>query len=284
MIAVTGATGQLGRLVLSHLLTSVPADQLVAIARDPSKAADLAERGVTVREGDYDRPDTLGPALEGVDRLLLISGSEVGQRARQHAAVIDAAKAAGVGFIAYTSILHADTSDISLAEEHRQTEALLAESGSPYALLRNGWYTENYTGSIGAAVEHGAVIGSAGDAHVAPATRADFAEAAAAVISADEPPAGRTFELAGERFTMSEYAAEIARQSGEEVVYQDLPEEAYREALVQAGLPAPMAATIAQADAAAREGALDDQSGDLESLLGRPPTPMKEAVAAALAD
>lgn len=282
MIAVTGATGHLGRLALDALLRTQPAADLVAIARSPERAADLRAKGVAVREGDYDRPETLRSALDGVDTLLFISSSAVGQRARQHQAVIDAAKEAGVGLIAYTSILHADTSGIGLAEEHRQTEAALAESGIPTVLLRNGWYTENYTGSIGAALEHGAVLGSAGDASIAAAPRADYAEAAAAVVASGEDQAGRVYELAGQPFTMAEYAAEVSRQSGTEVVYRDLPEDAYREALVGAGLPEPVAAMLAQSDAAARGGALDDRGGDLEGLLGRPPMPLADAVASAL--
>lgn len=277
MIAVTGATGHLGRLVIDHLRETVPASEIVAVVRSPDKAADLQAEGVVVREGDYDRPETLGPALGGVERLLLVSASEVGQRARQHRAVIDAATEAGVGLIVYTSLLHADTSSLGLAEEHRQTEAMLAESGVPYVLLRNGWYTENYTGSIASAVQHGAVLGSAGGAQVAPASRADFAEAAAAVLTADDP-AGRTYELAGEPFTMAEYAAEVSRQSGTEVVYHDLPEAEYAAALEGAGLPGPVARMIAQSDAAARGGDLYDDSGDLARLLGRPPTPLADAV------
>ena len=278
--AVTGSTGHLGRLVIADLLTRVPSDEIVALARTPSKGADL---GVAVRLFDYDRPETLAPALEGVDRLLLISASEVGKRVPQHQAVIDAAKAAGVSLIVYTSVLHAPDSLLGLADEHRQTEAALAESGVPFALLRNGWYTENYTGSIGAAVEHGVVLGSAGDARVAPATRADYAAAAAAVLTADDP-AGQTLELAGdEAFTMADYAAEVTRQSGREVVYQDLSEGAYKAALEQIGLPEPVAGMIAQADAAAARGALYDDGGALSRLIGRPTTPLADAVADALA-
>ena len=277
---VTGSTGHLGRLVIADLLTRVPSDEIVALARTPSKGADL---GVAVRLFDYDRPETLAPALEGVDRLLLISASEVGKRVPQHQAVIDAAAAAGVSLIVYTSVLHAPDSLLGLAEEHRQTEAALAERGVPFALLRNGWYTENYTGSIGAAVEHGVVLGSAGDARVAPATRADYAAAAAAVLTADDP-AGQTLELAGdEAFTMADYAAEVTRQSGREVVYQDLAEEAYKAALEQIGLPEPVAGMIAQADAAAARGALYDDGGALSRLIGRPTTPLADAVADALA-
>ena len=279
--AVTGSTGHLGRLVIDRLLDTVAPGDIIAIARTPEKASDLAERGVVVREGDYDRPDTLGPALEGVDRLLLVSASKPGERARQHRAVIDAAVAEGVGRLVYTSILHADTSEIGLAEEHRQTEADIASSGLPHAFLRNGWYTENYTGSAGDAVQHGTVLGSAGDAAVAPATRADLAEAAAAVLIQDDP--GQTvYELAGTPFTMPQYAAELAAQSGKEVVYSDLSEENYRAALQDMGLPEPVARMIAQADAAAADGALYDDSGDLSRLINRRPTPLSAAVSDAL--
>ena len=284
MTAITGSTGHLGRLVIDGLLDQMPADQIVAVARDTDKASGLAERGVDVRYGDYDEPASLISAFEGVDRLLLISASEVGKRVPQHRAVVDAAKEAGVGLIVYTSILHAPDSEIGLADEHRQTEAMLAESGIPFVLLRNGWYTENYTGSVGAAVEHGAVLGSAGDAQVSPATRADYAAAAVAVLTADDP-AGEVYELAGdESFTMTEYAAEVSRQSGAEVVYQDMPEEAYASALETMGLPQPVAHMIAQADAAARDGALYDDGRALSHLIGRPTTPLSDAVADALAD
>ena len=281
--AVTGSTGHFGRRVIDRLLDTVDPGDVVAIARSPEKASDLAARGVVVREGDYDRPDTLGPALEGVDRLLLVSASDPGERVRQHRAVIDAAVAEGVGWLVYTSILHADTSEIGLAEEHRQTEAAITGSGLPYVLLRNGWYTENYTGSAGAAVEHGAVLGSAGDAAVAPATRSDLADAAAAVLLQDDPYQA-VYELAGTPFTMPQYAAELAAQSGHEVVYRDLEEDDYRAALLGMGLPEPVARMIAQADAAAANGALYDNSGDLARLLGRLPTPLSVAVTEALGD
>lgn len=213
MLAITGATGQLGRLVVAALLKTVPAGEIAALVRDVGKASDLAVKGVVVREADYDRPETLGPALAGVDKLLLISGNEVGRRVPQHKAVIDAARTAGVKLIAYTSVLHADTSPLGLAEEHRQTEALLRASGVPWVLLRNSWYTENYTASTPAALEHGAVLGSAGDARIASATRVDFAHAAAAVLLAQENQAGRIYELAGdEAYTLAEFAAELSRR------------------------------------------------------------------------
>lgn len=281
MIAVTGASGHLGRLAIEALLGKVPAKELVALVRTPSKAADLAAKGVQVRQADYSRPETLGPALAGVDKLLLISSSELGQRAVQHQAVVDAARAAGVGFIAYTSILHADRSHLALAAEHLATERALAASGIPYALLRNGWYLENYTGQIPGALLHG-FAGSAGDGRIAAAARADFAAAAAAVLTLPDQ-AGKVYELAGdEPFTMAELAAEVARQSGKPVAYAQLPPETLGEVLRGAGLPGPFADVLVDADVNIARGELDDRSGDLRRLIGRPTTPLRDAVAAAL--
>ncbi|RYD64660.1 MAG: SDR family oxidoreductase [Verrucomicrobiaceae bacterium] len=283
MIAITGATGQLGRLVIDHLLNRLRADQLVALVRDPVKATDLAGLGITVRQADYDDPATLEAALSGVQKLLLISSNEVGQRLSQHRNVIDAAKTAGVKFLNYTSVLHADRSLLGLAEEHRQTEAYLSASGLPFALLRNGWYTENYTASIPSALAHGALVGSAGSGRISSAARADYAEAAAIVL-AGPVESGQIFELAGdEAYTLSELAAELSRQSGMEIPYHDLPESDYRELLVKAGLPEHFAALLAESDAAASRDALFDDDQQLAKLLGRPTTPLSESVREALA-
>jgi NAD(P)H dehydrogenase (quinone) len=282
MIAITGATGQLGRLVIHNLLKSVPAAQIVAAVRSPDKAADLAALGVQVRQADYAQPATLATAFQGVDKLLLISSSEVGQRARQHAAVIAAAQEAGVKLLAYTSILHADRSPLGLADEHRETEAMLRASDLPHVLLRNGWYTENYTASVPAALQYGAVMGSAKDGRIASAARADYAAAAAAVLTR-EGQAGRVYELAGDSaYTLAELAAEIARQSGKPVVYNDLPEAAYAAALVQAGLPEGFAALLADSDVGASQGALFDDGHQLSALIGRPTTPLAAVVKVAL--
>jgi NAD(P)H dehydrogenase (quinone) len=277
MLAVTGATGKLGQLVVAALLQQLPPGKIAALVRAPAMASELAAKGVIVREADYDRPETLGPALAGVDKLLLISGSEIGRRVPQHKAVIDAAKAAGVKLIAYTSLLHADTSSLGLADEHRQTEVLLKESGVPYVLLRNGWYTENYTASIPAALQHGALLGSAGEGRIASATRADYAAAAAAILAASEDQGGRIYELAGdEAYTLAEFAAELSRHSGRDVVYRNLPEADYRAALVGAGFPGPVAAMLAQSDAAAGQGALFDDGHQLSKLIGRPTTKLRD--------
>jgi len=278
MIVVTGASGQLGRLVIEQLLARVPAAQIVAAVRSPAKAADLAARGVQVREADYARPATLATAFAGARKLLLISSSEVGQRVPQHRAVIEAAKAAGVGLVAYTSILRAPTSPLGLAPEHRETEALLAASGLPHVLLRNGWYHENYLGAVPVALQHGVVIGASGAGRVASAARADYAAAAAAVLLKDDQ-AGRVYELAGDTaWTGADLAATIARLSGKPVDWRNLSEADYQGALVGAGLPEPFAALLAQCDAAAADGALIDGGHQLSALIGRPTTPLAEVL------
>ncbi|MCC4599097.1 SDR family oxidoreductase [Xanthomonas melonis] len=284
LILVTGAGGQLGALVVEALLARVPANRIVATARDTASLAEFAKRDITVRRADYADPASLDQAFAGVERILLVSSNAVGARVPQHRNVIDAAKRAGVELLAYTSILHADTSTLSLAEEHVATEALLRESGVPHALLRNGWYTENYTGAIAAEVAHGAVIGSAGQGRLSTAARTDYAAAAAAVLASDAPQAGQIYELAGDTaFTMAEYAAEVSRQAGTPVAYHDLPEADYAAALVQAGLPAGFAQVLAQCSASSRGGSLFDDSRTLSRLIGRPTTPLRDTVAAALA-
>ncbi len=283
MIAVTGATGQLGRLVIDALLKKVPAEQIVAAVRSPGKAADLAAKGVTVRKADYGQPDTLMSAFSGVDKLLLISGSELGQREAQHQAIINAAKSANVNFIAYTSLLHADSSPLGLGVEHRATEAQLQASGIPYALLRNGWYTENYAASIAPALTHHAFIGSAGEGRIASAARRDYAEAAAEVISRDDQ-AGKIYELAGDdSYTLAEFAAEIARQSGEQVEYVNLSPAEFAAALKGAGLPDGLAEMLADSDRGASQGGLFDGSRSLSKLIGRATTPYQEVIKATLA-
>jgi NAD(P)H dehydrogenase (quinone) len=278
-IAITGATGQLGRLVIEKLKSSVSVSDLIALVRSPEKAADL---GVTAREADYNKPETLARAFAGVDTLLLISSNEVGKRAAQHHAVIEAAKKAGVKRIVYTSLLHADTSPLSLADEHRQTEAELKASGVPFTILRNGWYTENYAGSIPGALAGGAFIGSAGEGKISSATRADYAEAAVAVMTG-EGHEGKTYELAGdEAYTLADLAAELSRRTGREIPYKDMPEADYAATLKGFGLPEGLAQAIAGWDTGASRGALFDDSRQLSELLGRPTTPLSVAVADAL--
>jgi len=283
MILVTGASGQLGNLVINSLLAKgVAADQIVAAVRSPEKATALQERGVVVREADYTDPASLKAAMNGVKRVVLVSSSEVGQRAAQHQNVIDAAQATGVELLAYTSILHADTSPLALAEEHVATEAALKASNVPHVVLRNGWYSENYTMSAGMAVEHGAVLGSAGEGKYSTAARADYADAAATVITSEDQ-AGKVYELAGdEAFTLAQYAAYITKISGKEVVYQDLPEAEYAKVLVEVGLPEGFAAVLADSDVGASKGGLFDDSQTLSKLIGRPTTPIQDSIKLAL--
>ncbi|MFV2087742.1 SDR family oxidoreductase [Micromonospora sp. LOL_021] len=287
MITVTGAAGQLGRLVVDELLDSgLPPAQIVAVVRNPEKAGDLAARGVQVRHGDYDQPQTLGPALAGARKLLLISGSEVGRRIDQHRNVVAAATSAGVDLIAYTSILKADTSSVPLAAEHLATEQMIRDSGLPFVLLRNGWYLENYTGSVlPQALATGSVLGAAGSGRVAAATRADFAAAAVAVLTAPAPTdaTGTVYELGGDGpFTLAELAAEISRHSGREIAYQDLPADVYTKALTDAGVPEAFAGMLAASDVGISRGDLTTDSGDLARLIGRPTTSLGDAVRAAL--
>ncbi len=282
MIAVTGATGQLGRLVIAALLKTVNPHDIVALVRDPLKAQDLSAKGVDVRQADYNKPETLPIALVGVQRLLLISSNEIGQRKAQHRAVIEAAKSSGVQLLAYTSVLHADKSTLGLAVEHRDTEQALLASGLNYVLLRNGWYSENYTASVPTAVAHEAIIGSAQEGRISSAARADYADAAAVVLTR-EGQAGKVYELAGdESYSLAELAGEVAKQSGKPVVYNDLPQDQYKAVLIGMGLPEAFAGLLADSDAAAAKGDLFDDSRQLSQLLGRPTTPIAQSVSTAL--
>jgi NAD(P)H dehydrogenase (quinone) len=284
-IAVTGATGHLGRLVIDALLArGVPAGQLVAVVRDTGKAAALAARGVQVRHGDYDRPDTLASALAGTDEVLLVSGSALGQRVEQHRAVVDAAAAADVGLLAYTSIPKVATTALLLAAEHRATEELIRASGLPHTFLRNCFYLEIYTDQLPTYLEHGAIVGAAGHGRVSAAARADYAAAAAAVLTGDGHD-GAAYELGGDAaFTMTELAAAVSARTGRDIAYRDLPVEAYTRVLTGAGLPEPLAAVVADSDAEVARGDLLVTTADLSRLIGRPTTPYTDAVAAAAAD
>lgn len=278
-LGITGATGQLGRIVIEKLKERVSGGEIVALARSKQKADDL---GVEVREADYDRAETLTSALRGIDTLLLISGSEVGKRAPQHRNVISAAKQAGVKWIVYTSILRADKSTISLAGEHLATEIALKGSGIPFTLLRNGWYTENYTGSIPVALAGGTLAGSAGNGKISSASRADFAEAAVTVLMGSGHQ-GKVYELAGdESYTLSDLAAEVSRQSEKNIKYNNLPEREYASLLTGFGLPEALAKSIAGWDVSASKGELFDDSRQLSKLIGRPTTPLAVAVKDAL--
>ncbi|MDE1176689.1 MAG: SDR family oxidoreductase [Edaphobacter sp.] len=283
MIVVTGATGQLGRLVVEQLLKAVPAKEIVAAVRTPSKAADLAAKGVTVREGDYAKPETLLTAFAGAEKVLLVSSNELfSDRVVQHKAAVDAAKAAGVKLLVYTSVLRADTSGLGLAAAHRATEEYIKASGLPYVFLRNGWYMENHTEALGPALEHGAILGASKDGRIAGAMRRDYAAAAVKVLteaSAVKP----VYELAGDApYTVADIAAEVSRQSGKPVVYNDMPVAEYEKALQQFGLPVPLAKLLADSDAGVARGELDDSGHELSRLLGRPTESLATAVQEAL--
>lgn len=282
MIVITGATGNLGQHVIANLLKSVPAANIIAAVRNPAKAADLAAKGVQVRQADYNDGASLDAAFKGATKILLISSSEVGQRAQQHQNVIDAAKRAGVSLLAYTSVLRADTSPLGLAAEHVITEAAIRASGLPYTFLRNGWYLENHTEHLAPVLEHGVVLGAAQNGRFSSAARADYAAAAAAVLVLAQPQA--IYELAGDHgFTLAEYAAEVARQSGKAIVYKDLPQADFKAALVSVGVPEGFADLLADSDAGAAKGGLEDHGKQLSALIGRPTTTLLDAVKAALA-
>lgn len=282
MLVITGASGQLGRLVIAELLKTQPAETLVALVRDPARAKALSDQGVVVRKADYNDPASLNSAFQDATRVLLISSSEMGQRAVQHQNVIDAAKAAQVELLAYTSVLRAATSPLALSKDHRDTEAALKASGLPHVVLRNGWYTENYTANARIAIEQGSLIGCAGDGRMSAATRADYAAAAAKVLTSANQ-AGKVYELAGDSsFTLAELAAEYSRQSGKTLGYKDLSEAEFTALLVSAGIPEGFAAILADCEVCVSKGALFDDGKQLSQLIGRPTTPLAEAVKAVL--
>jgi NAD(P)H dehydrogenase (quinone) len=282
-IVVTGATGQLGRLVIDELIgRGVAAGEIAAVVRDADKGADLAARGVELRVADYDRPETLKGAFHAGDRVLMISGSEVGRRVPQHTAVIDAAAEAGVALLAYTGVLGGPDADFTLADEHKATERLILASGLPYVFLRNGWYTEIFTANLAPVLAHGAVVNNARDGRVASAARADYAAAAAAVLTG-EGHENRAYELSGDTaWSFTEYAGVVAEVSGQDIGYADVPAEKHQEILVGAGLPEGFAAILVDVDHAIARGRLAHTSGDLARLIGRPTTPLRETVTAAL--
>ena len=279
MIAVTGASGNLGGLVFEGLLKVVPPEQLVAVVRSPAKAQHLAASGVHVRRADYSEPETLAPALAGVSRLLLVSGSELGKRVDQHRTVIEAAKASDVALIAYTSVLSADSSTLPIAAEHAATEELLLGSGIPYVLLRNGWFIENYTERLATPLALGAFFGSAQDGRIAPASRADYAAAAVTVLTTDGHR-GKMYELAGDHaFTMKEVAEAVSSWAGRRLPYNDLPPSEYRSALAGAGVPEKFLDLLVATDVAIARGDLDSSSRDLHRLIGRDTRKLRDALA-----
>jgi NAD(P)H dehydrogenase (quinone) len=282
-LLITGATGHLGRLVVEQLLADgVPAGDIIATGRATDKIKDLADRGVQVRAVEFGDAAAVRAAVAGADRVLLVSAMDPGGRVEQHRNVIDAARAAGTGLVAYTSIVNAETTKIRLAADHQATEQLLRDSGVPYVLLRNSWYHENYTDRLPAFLAQGAIPGSAGEGRISAAARADYAAAAARVLTTDGH-AGQAYELGSdEPFTLAQLAAEVSAQSGREVRYLNLPEEHYAKALKEHGVPGLMADMVAETDAAAAHGTLYTASGDLTALTGRPATTLSAAVGAAL--
>ena len=281
-IAITGATGQLGNLVIEQLLQLTAAQNIVALVRKIDKAEHFKVQGIEPREFDYDRPETLVPALLGIDKLLLISANEIGRRTPQHQAVIDAAKVAGVPYLAYTSLLRADTSPLGLAQEHRETEKLIQDSGITYTFLRNNWYSENYLAGVAHTIEIGTLFGAAQDGRISSASRIDYAEAAAKVLTSTGHE-NKTYELAGsESFSVSDLATFIGQAVNKDIIYQNLSAEEYTQGLTQAGLPAGLVDVIVDADIQTIQGAMYSDSKDLEQLIGHKTTSIQDAIKAAL--
>ncbi|AXC13536.1 NADPH:quinone oxidoreductase 2 [Acidisarcina polymorpha] len=282
MIAVTGANGNLGKLVVNGLLKTIPANQIVAAVRDPEKSGDLRDLGVEVRKADYDHSETLAEALKGVEKLLLVSAVVPGERFRQHKAVIDAARQAGVKLVAYTSMLRADNSTMLLAAEHKQTEEYLKKSGITFVLLRNGWYLENHTGALGPALTHGSIMGCAGEGRFASASRADYAGAAVTVLT-QPGHENKTYELAGDHsFSMYEFAEEVSKQADRSVAYNNVTAAEYEAALLSFGLPQMIVDVVIDADSKSSKGELDSSSRDLSKLIGRDTTTFSQAIKFAL--
>ena len=281
-IAITGATGQLGSIVIEKLLLQTEANNIVALVRNPANATHLTAQNIEVREFDYDRPETLVPALSGIDKLLLISANEVGRRTPQHKAVIDAAKVVGVPYLAYTSLLRADTSPLGLAQEHRETEKLIQDSGLRYTFLRNNWYSENYLAGVAHTIEIGTLFGAAQDGRISSASRIDYAEAAAKVLTSTGHDI-KTYELAGsESFTKADLAQFISQAAHKPVIYQNLSADDLRQGLIQASLPTHLIDVIVDADVQTAKGAMYSDSKDLEQLIGRKTTSIQDAIKAAL--
>ena len=283
MIAVTGANGQLGQKVVLELINKVAPKNIVALVRHPEKAETLKALGVNVRKADYNQPDTLLPALAGVQKLLLISGSEIGKRVEQHKAVIDAAISVGVSLLAYTSILRADTSPLLLAQEHKATESYIRETNIPAVILRNGWYSENYTDAVNSVLSMGAVAGAAKSGALHTAAREDYAQAAVAVLTSDQPQAGKVYELAGDQgFTLAQYAEMVSDITAKPIGYIEMEADDFQKALLNAGLPDGLAAALADTEQYAAQGWLADSSKTLSGLIGRPTTPLVETLKRAL--
>ncbi|MED5077723.1 SDR family oxidoreductase [Geobacillus stearothermophilus] len=283
-ILVTGAAGKLGTKVVETLLKSVPAHQLAVSVRQPEKAEHLRARGVDVRHGDFDRPETLETAFQGIDRLLIISTDGDNEtRIRQHTNAVNAAQRAQVGFIAYTSLANANESRLALAEVHRVTEEAIANTGIPYSFLRNNWYLENEIGTVQAVLAGAPWVTSAGTGKVGWALRQDYAEAAAAVLAGDGHE-NTIYELSGPLMTQEELAAALGAVLGKDVPVQQVDDAAYADIMKKAGLPDPLVSFLVDIQRGIREGSLEIESNDFEKLLGRPVTPIHDALAQLVRD
>ena len=277
-LLVTGATGKFGTKVVDKLLETVPASQLAVSVRKPEKAEGFRARGVEVRHGDFDYPETLDSAFAGIDRLLIISADGDNEtRIRQHGKAVTAAEHAGVKFIAYTSLANIKESKLSLAEVHRFTEEAILKTGIPYTFLRNNWYLENEIASIQGVLAGAPWVTSAGKGKVGWATQQDYAEVAAAVLSG-KGHENTIYELCGKPLTQEELASAVGDVLEKEVTVQQVDDSSYADIMRGAGVPEFVIPILVDIQKSIREGSLDLESNDLEKVLGRPTTPIKEAL------
>ena len=277
-IVITGASGHLGRGVVEEALQRVDAADLILVTRHPDALAEDAERGAQVRHGDFTDPAGLGEAFAGGERLLLISSSVIGpERVAQHHTAIDAAVAAGVRFIAYTSIVNpSDENPAAVAPDHKATEDKLRSSGVEWAFLRNSIYADLEADNLAAAQATGTLVTNAGNGRIAYLARADAAAAAAAVIMGSGHE-GKAYDITGpELLDADDRAAVFAAIAGTPVEVVHVDDEAYAAGLAEAtGLPIEAGRLYASFGRAAREGRLDASSDALERLTGRRGTSLR---------
>lgn len=277
-LLVTGATGKFGSKVVETLLKTIPADQLAVSVRQPEKAKALKEQGVDVRQGNFDEPESLDVAFEGIDRLLIIStDGDNDTRTHQHGNAVAAAKRAGIKFIAYTSIVNAQESTNLFAPTHKATELAIKETGIPYSFLRNNWYFENEIPTIESILFGAPWVTSAGDGKVGWALQEDYAEVAAKVL-ADEGHEYTTYELAGKALSQGEVVSVLAELLDKEIAVERVDDETYSQIMKKAGIPDVVLPLLVDIQRSIREGSLDIESDDMEKLIGRPATPINEAL------
>lgn len=285
ILGVTGASGKLGREVLALLLDEhrVPAARIVAITRDPSKLAEFAQRGVQVRAGDFEKPETLPAAFAGVNRLLVISTDAVdrpGRRLTQHRNAVTAAENAGISHVVYTSMVAPDAaSPVPFAADHRGTEEALEASKLGYTSLRMMWYMEGLFGKAAQPLATGKWFTAAGDGRTADVAHIDCARACAAALVSGEG-GRRTLDITGpEALSAEDLAAAVGEAAGKTIEVVHITPEQLRESLQAAGLPPPVVEIVWSIDVNTRMGRAGRVSGDFEKLTGRKPLRLRDWLA-----